>query len=280
VCSSPLTLSNWRLGARTVDTSDQHLVHLPGCCRIELLKACNDEWDLCLGASSGSSGLAPLGVILLPTSFLQNSLHIVMDARGLAIDVSNFDGSRCRTCHRHPQGAHHRRLHFGGGRCQTCRQHPPRGPPSTSTLQWWPLPDLPPAPPKGPAIDIYTSVMPTVGPAASNPRGAAIDVSNFGGGRCWTCRQHLPGGLPSTSPTSVVAAAEPADSTPQGGRHRCLQLWWWPLPDLPPAPPRGPTIDVSNFVGGNCRTCRQHPLGGPPSTSLTSRTLRETKFGP
>jgi hypothetical protein len=32
---------------------------------------------------------------------------------------------------------------------------------------------------------------------------------------------------------------------------------------------RGPAIDVSNFGGGHCRTYRQHPPGGPPSTSPT-----------
>jgi hypothetical protein len=53
-------------------------------------------------------------------------------------------------------------------------------------------------------------------------------------------------------------------------RHQRLQLRWWSLSDPPPAPPRGPTIDVFNFGGGRCRTCRQHQLGGPPSTSSTS----------
>jgi hypothetical protein len=36
--------------------------------------------------------------LLLRTSFLQNSLHIIMDARGPAIDAFNSDGGRCRTC--------------------------------------------------------------------------------------------------------------------------------------------------------------------------------------
>jgi hypothetical protein len=77
--------------------------------------------------------------------------------------------------------------------------------------------DLPPAPPRGPAIDIF----------------------NFGGGRCRTCRLH-----------------------PQWVRHRCLQLRWWSLPDMPGAPLRGPSIDdVSSFSGGHYRTCRQHPRG-------------------
>jgi hypothetical protein len=36
----------------------------------------------------------------------------------------------------------------------------------------------------------------------------------------------------------------------------------------PDSPPRGLFIDASfNFGGGRCRSSRQHPLGGPPSTS-------------
>jgi hypothetical protein len=42
----------------------------------------------------------------------------------------------------------------------------------------------------------------------------------------------------STSSTSVVAAAGPTASTP-----------------------KGPTVDISSFSGGRCRTCRQHPQG-------------------
>jgi hypothetical protein len=76
--------------------------------------------------------------------------------------------------------------------------------------------------------------------------GPAIDASNSSGGRCRTCRQHLPGAPPLTSPTLVVAAIGPAASTPHGARHRCL-----------------------NSGGGRCRTCHQHPRGGPPSTSPT-----------
>jgi hypothetical protein len=106
--------------------------------------------------------------------------------------------------------------------------------------------------------------------SSDTSRGPAIDILNIGGGRCQTFRQHPRGGLPSTSSTSVVAAAGPCrqqplggppstSSTsvvaaagpclqhPQGARHQHLQLWWSPLLDLPPAPPRGPAINVSNF---------------------------------
>jgi hypothetical protein len=114
-------------------------------------------------------------------------------------------------------------------------------------------------------------------------RGPTIDVFNIGGGRCRTCRQHPVEGPPSTSPASVVAAAGPAastpkgppltsstsvvaavgnpDSSPQGACHRRLQLQWWPLLELSPAPPRGAIVDISSFGGGHCQTCRQHPQG-------------------
>jgi hypothetical protein len=104
---------------------------------------------------------------------------------------------------------------------------------------------------------------------SGSPKGVAIDVFNFGGGRCQTYRQHPVGAPPSTSSTSVVATVGPTDSTPQGVRHRRLQLWWWPLSDMPPAPLRGPAIDVFNFSGGRCRIYSQHPLGSPPSMSST-----------
>jgi hypothetical protein len=163
-----------------------------------------------------------------------------MEGRGSTIDIFNFSRGRCRTYRQHPlggppstsptsevaaagpaastpQGAHHRHLQ----------------------LWWWLLPDMPPAPSKGPAIDIF----------------------NFNGGHSWTCRQHPLGGPPSTSSTSVVAATGPAASTPQGAHHRRLQLRWWLLSDMPPGPPRGPTIDIFNFSGGRSSTCRQHPIG-------------------
>jgi hypothetical protein len=182
---------------------------------------------------------------------------------------------------------HGSRMETGGGRCRRYWRHPLGAPLSTSSA----------------------SVVAAAGPAASTLRGPAIDVFSFGGSRCQPCRQHPPRGPPSTSSTSVVAAAGPAastprgppstsptsvvaaarhvSSTPQGAHHRRLQLWWWPLLDLPAAPPRGSAIDafnfgggryrtchqpidVSNFGGGRCRTYRQHPPGAPPSTSPTS----------
>jgi hypothetical protein len=93
-----------------------------------------------------------------------------------------------------------------------------------------------------------TPVVAAAGPSASNPQGARHRRLNSGGGRCWTCCQH-----------------------PPGPHHRRLQLRWWQLPDLPPATPRGPAIDISNSGGGRCRTCRQHPPG--------VRRRRFTKLG-
>jgi hypothetical protein len=173
MCSAPLTLLDWRLRARTVDTSDQCLVHLPGCCCTELPKACNYEWDLWLGTSSGCSGLGSPGVTCYCQHLFCRSHFILPWTQGgppstpstpVVVAAENPDSI--------PQGARHRRL-----------QH-----------RWWSLSDLPPAPTRGPAIDVF----------------------NFR---------------------------------------------WWPLPDLPPAPPKRPTIDISNFGGGRCWTYRQHPQG-------------------
>jgi hypothetical protein len=60
------------------------------------------------------------------------------------------------------------------------------------------------------------SVVVTVGPAGSAPKGLTIIVFfNLGGGRYRTHQMHPPGGLPSTSSSnSVVATAGPTDSAP------------------------------------------------------------------
>jgi hypothetical protein len=80
-------------------------------------------------------------------------------------------------------------FNFGGGRCWT----------------------LPLAPPRGPAIDVFnfgSDHCRTLSPA---PQGPTIDVFNFAGGRCRTLPPAPPGGSPSTSSTSVVAAAGPCN---------------------------------------------------------------------
>jgi hypothetical protein len=105
-------------------------------------------------------------------------------------------------------------------------------------LRWWPLSDLPLELLEGPPSTSSISVVAAAGPADSTPRGPS-----------------------STSSTSVVATAGPAASNPQGAHHRRLQHRWWPLPEISIAAPRGPTIDIFNFSGGRCRTCRQHPQG-------------------
>jgi hypothetical protein len=132
--------------------------------------------------------------------------------------TTNIFFAELTSYHRGGQGAAIDASSFGGGRCRTCRQHPPGGSPLTSSHQWWPLSDLPPAPPRGPAIDVSSFGVAAAGPAASTPRGAAVDVSNIGGGHCRKSRQQPPGGPPSTSPPSVVVATRPIASTPQGAR--------------------------------------------------------------
>jgi hypothetical protein len=141
-----------------------------------------------------------------------------------------------------------------------------------------------PAPPRGTPSTSSALVVAAAGLAASTSWGPTIDVFSFSGGRCRTCRQHTPDGLPSSSLTSVVAAAGYAARTPLRSPHQRFQLWWWPLPDIPPgpppwgprrrlqlqwwplpdmppAPPTGSAIDVFSFGGGRCRTCHQHTQG-------------------
>jgi hypothetical protein len=117
-------------------------------------------------------------------------------------------------------------FNFGGGRCWTCRQHPPGGPTIDvfnfggahyRTCRQHPL--------GGPPSTSSTPVMAAAGHAGSTPRGPAIDLFNFGGGRCQICRQHS-----------------------LGGPHRRFQLWWWPLPNLPLAPPRARHRRLGNLV--------------------------------
>jgi hypothetical protein len=84
-------------------------------------------------------------------------------------------------------------------------------------LRWWPLPDLSAAALGGPPSTSPTPMVAAAVPASSTPRGP-----------------------PSTLPTPMMDATGPVDSTSQGTRHQRLQLWWWPLLDLPVAPPGGP----------------------------------------
>jgi hypothetical protein len=189
-------LSNWRLGARTVDTSDQRLVHPLGCCRAELPKACNDQWDLCLDAKQRELWASPPP---LRGHFTTNILFAKLTSyrhgcKGLAINISNSVGGRCRTCRQQPQGPRHRRLKLRWWPLFDLLPAPPRARHRRLQLRWWPLLDLPPAPPGGPPSTSPTPVMAAAGPTSSTPRGLTIDVSNSGGGCCWTCRQHRPGG--------------------------------------------------------------------------------------
>jgi hypothetical protein len=133
-------------------------------------------------------------------------------------------------------------FNFGGGRCRTLPPAPPRGACHRCLqLRWWSLSDLAASiPPRGPAIDVFNfsgGRCRTLPPHP--PQGPTIDVFKFGGGRCRTLTPAPPGGPPSSSSTSMVAAARP-----------CHQH-----------PPQGPTIDVFNFGGGRCRTML---LASPP----------------
>jgi hypothetical protein len=81
-----------------------------------------------------------------------------------------------------------------------------------------------------------TSVVVAAGPVGSTPRGPAIDVFNFGGGRCRTCRQH-----------------------PQGVRHPRLQHLDLQLRHL-----RGPAVNMFLSVdGGRSRTSSSGTSWGP-----------------
>jgi hypothetical protein len=115
-------------------------------------------------------------------------------------------------------------------------------------LWWWPLLGLPTTP----------------------PRGAAIDVFNFGGGRCRKYRQHLLGGPPSISSTSMVVAARNTDNTPYVACHRRLLHRWWPLREILTAPPGAchrRRLQLRWWLLSEIPTT---PLEGP---SLTSSTL-------
>jgi hypothetical protein len=206
------------------------------------------------------------------------------------------------------------RMGIGSGRCRRYWQHPSGGSPLTSLifvvaaagpaastpygvhhrrlqLLWWALLACLAAPSGGPPSTSSTSVVATAKYVGSTPQGAAIDVFNFGGGRCRTYRQHSlggpidvfnfgggrsrtyrqqpPGGQPSMSPTSVVAVVGPTGSTSEGAHHRRLQLRWWPLSDLPPAPPGDPPSTSSTLVVATVGHTGSTPRGAP-STSSTS----------
>jgi hypothetical protein len=99
------------------------------------------------------------------------------------------------------------------------------------------------------------------------PGGAIDDFSNNGGGRYQTRRQYPLGGLLLTSSlASVVAAAEPIGNTPRGPSSMTSTMVVAAVGPID-ITFQVPAIDVFfSFGGGHCRTCRQHPLGGPPLT--------------
>jgi hypothetical protein len=139
------------------------------------------------------------------------------------------------------------------GALRRCLQH-----------QWWPLSEILTATPRGPAIDVFKLrwwPLPDLLPAP--PGGPPSTSSNSGDGRYWKSQQQPLGGPPSTSSTLVVATASPAASTPRGACHRRLKHRWWLLSDLPPAPPRGPAIDVCLNMVPAARIILATPTRGP-----------------
>jgi hypothetical protein len=108
---------------------------------------------------------------------------------------------------------------------------------------------------------------------ARTPRGQLLPPMPFFAETttCWDGRwdrEPCRGLLSTPSSTTVVAAAGPPGSTSQGARHRHLhQLRWWPLPNLPVAPPKGvchrclhqlrwwPLADLSTAPPGACHWC-------------------------
>jgi hypothetical protein len=139
-----------------------------------------------------------------------------ISSSSLVVDAARLAGSV-------PQGGRHRRL---------------------LQPQWWTLPDPPAAPRHRCLLQPRWSTL--LDPPTMPPRGPTIDVIfNLNGGRYRTHRQRPQGVPPLTYSTSVVDAAGPTGSAPQGARHqRRLQPRWWTMLDLPAAPPRGPAIDV------------------------------------
>jgi hypothetical protein len=186
------------VGGRTVDTSDQRLVHLPDKCCTELPKACNYEWGLWIITNSGSSRPAPIGV----TCYYQHlfcRIHYISPWRsGPAIDLFDFGGGHRRTTNSTPRGFTIDIFNFVDDRCWKYQQHPPVGPPST--------------------LSSSSVVGAAIQPTAPHRR-STIDVLNFGGGRCWKYRRHPPGGPPSTSSSSSVVGAAGLPTAPPGARR-------------------------------------------------------------
>jgi hypothetical protein len=178
-----------------------------------------------------------------------------MSLASVVAAVRNPDSNPQRACHRRlqhqwwplpdlppaPQEAHRR-----------CLQH-----------QWWPLPDLPPAPLKGLPLTSSTSVVAAVGPAASTPRGPAVDVFNISGGRCRKSRQQPTGGPPSTSPVSLVAAVGSADGTSPGGPPSTS-----PASVVATSTSRRPTVNVCLYLVPVARIFLATPTRGAAAVNI------------
>jgi hypothetical protein len=107
--------------------------------------------------------------------------------------------------------------------------------------QWWPLPKILTASHRGARHrHLQYRWWPLSKILTTPPKGPAIDISNFGGGRCQKSRLQPVG----------------------GGRHQRLHLWWWPLPEIPTAPPGGPPSTFSTSVVAVARDPDNTPQGG------------------
>jgi hypothetical protein len=94
------------------------------------------------------------------------------------------------------------------------------------------------------------------------PREPTINVFNFSGGRCRTPAASIPpGGLHQCLQLRWWPLSNLSPAPPQGARHRHLQLWWWPLSDLPLAPPGGSPLTSSASVVAAIGPAASTPLG-------------------
>jgi hypothetical protein len=178
---------------------------------------------------AGALGQHPRGHLLLPTSFLQNSLHIAIEVRGPAIDVFYiFGGGYCHSTDSAPWGPAIDVFYISGGRNQDYRQHPPGGPSLTSSTS---------------SVVAAAKLRPT------------IDAFFIFGGGCWSSASTPQGPYHQRLlqlrwwPLLKIPTAPPREPTIDiffiFGRGCC---------QTSARTPRGPAIDVFfNFDGGRCR---------------------------
>jgi hypothetical protein len=190
----------------------------------------------CRRCAPEPSALAPPGVP--PSTFLSvdggcSRTSSFGTSQGPVVDVFNFGGGRYRTCCQHPPGVRHRRLQ----------------------LRWWPLSDLPPAPPGARRRCLQLRWWPMSDLPSALPRGPAIDVFNFGGGRYRICRQHPQVAHHRRYLALMVGAHGPLAPAPPGGSPRRFLMFMVGAPrSLAPIGPicgitASPEVGPGAFVG-------------------------------